>query len=68
MAWQSLVYPVFLAFPYIQEWSEEKAFHSAEHNLLTEVTFPEEDYVSLINAQYVDSTNEMIYTDHEGIY
>lgn len=58
----------FLAFPYIQEWSEEKAFHSAEHDLLTEVTFPQEDYDSLINAQYVDSTNEMIYTDHEGIY
>lgn len=58
----------FLAFPYIQEWSEEKALHSSEHDLLTEVTFPEVDYDSLINAQYVDVTNEMIYTDQEAIY
>ncbi|WP_342542386.1 hypothetical protein MHH33_16525 [Paenisporosarcina sp. FSL H8-0542] len=58
----------FLAFPYIQEWSEEKALHSSEHDLLTEVTIPGVEYDSLINAHYVDETNEMIYTDHEAIY
>ncbi|SOC11680.1 hypothetical protein SAMN05880501_106246 [Ureibacillus xyleni] len=32
------------------------------------VTIPDHEYDGLINALYVDSTNELIFTDHQDIY
>jgi len=59
---------VFLSFPYLQEWSEDRAFQQSTNESLVEVTIPDVEYASLIRAEYVDATKEMIYTDHEAIY
>jgi len=59
---------VFLSFPYLQEWSEDRAYQQSTNNTLVEVTIPDVEYQSLIRAEYVGATKEMIYTDHEAIY
>ena len=59
---------VFLSFPYLQEWSEDRAFQQSTNDSLVEVTIPDVEYPSLIRAEYVDATKEMIYTDNDGIY
>ncbi|WP_075617887.1 hypothetical protein [Paenisporosarcina indica] len=62
----------FLSFPYIQDWSEESAYQPLINEPLSEsikkVTITDVEYPSLINAVYVADTEEMIYTDHNGIY
>ena len=59
---------LFLTFPYLQEWSEDRAFQQSTNDSLVEVTIPDVEYASLIGAEYVDATKEMIYTDRDGIY
>ena len=59
---------VFLSFPYVQQWSEERAFQQSNKDSLVEVTIPEVEYASLIRAKYVGATNELVYTDNNGIY
>lgn len=62
----------FLSFPYIQDWSEESAFQPALKEPINEkikkVTITGVEYPSLIHATYVADTEEMIVTDHDGIY
>lgn len=59
---------LFLTFPYLQEWSEDRAYQQSNKDSLVAVTIPDVDYPSLIEAEYVDQTNEIIYTDHDTIY
>lgn len=59
---------VFLSLPYVQQWSEDRTFQQDNKDSLVEVTIPESENASLIRAEYVDATKEMVYTDHEGIY
>lgn len=59
---------LFLSFPYVQQWSEDRAFHQANKDSLVDVTIPDVDYPSLIRAKYVGATNELVYTDNNGIY
>jgi len=59
---------VLLSFPYLQEWSEDRAYQQSNNNSLVEVTIPDVDYSALISAEYVDATKEMVYTDRDGIY
>ena len=62
----------FLSFPYIQDWSEESAFQPAlkepNNEKIKKVTITGVEYPSLINATYIADTEEMIVTDHDGIY
>ena len=54
----------FLGIPFIQDnLAQQGATESPE-----KVTIPDVEYDSLINAEYVDATNEMVYTDRESIY
>lgn len=59
---------VLLSFPYLQEWSEDRAYQQHNKDSLVEVTIPDIDYSWLVDAEYVDATKEMVYTDHDGIY
>lgn len=59
---------MFLSSPYVQQWSEHRAFQQSNKDSLVEVTIPDVEYPSLIRAEYVGDTNEMVYTDNDGIY
>jgi hypothetical protein len=57
-----------LSFPTFENWIEHGAYQQTTMKPVIEVTIPGVEYPSLINAIYVEETNEMIYTDHQSIY
>lgn len=57
-----------LSIPTFENWIEQGAYQQTTTKPVIEVTIPGVEYPSLINAIYVEETNEMIYTDHQSIY
>ncbi|CAG9610727.1 hypothetical protein [Pseudoneobacillus rhizosphaerae] len=57
-----------LSVPSFENWIEQGAYQQTKTKPVIEVTIPEVEYPSLINAIYVEETNEMIYTDQQSIY
>jgi hypothetical protein len=57
-----------LSVPTIKNWMEQGASEQTIMKPVIDVTIPGVEYTSLINAIYVEDTDEMIYTDHQGIY
>jgi hypothetical protein len=57
-----------LSVPSFENWIEQGAYQQTTTKPVIEVSIPGVGYPSLINAIYVEETNEMIYTDHQSIY
>jgi hypothetical protein len=57
-----------LVVPTFENWMEQGAHQQNNTKPVIEVTIPGVEYPSLINAIYIEETNEMIYTDHQSIY
>lgn len=59
----------FMAFPYVQQELQQHASQEVNiSNAIQQVTIRDGNYPDLINAVFVDNTNELIYTDGKGIY